>query len=175
MGEQPFIAPARPSAIRVAYRSPPLRRDGRRLYPARRIGAAIPRPHRPFHWPFPTLSTEVSWRNCFVGDIQGCYDDLRRLCWILPNSTPTRTRSGCVATWSPADPDSSTPLRFVKSLGSRAVTVLGSRPALAGGGSWVALSRRRTSCRPDGGPGSGRAAGVAAPPPRWRSTRICPS
>ena len=49
VGEQPFIAPGETFSLEWRTARHPLRRDGRQLYPARRIGAAIRGPHRPFH------------------------------------------------------------------------------------------------------------------------------
>ncbi|WP_339013495.1 symmetrical bis(5'-nucleosyl)-tetraphosphatase [Aeromonas popoffii] len=62
--------------------------------------------------------------NCFVGDIQGCHDDLRRLLDLA------KFDPGNDVLWLCGDlvargPDSLNTLRFVKSLGNRAVTVLG--------------------------------------------------
>ena len=62
--------------------------------------------------------------NCFVGDIQGCYDDLRRLLDLAEFDFDN------VTLWLCGDlvargPDSLNTLRFVKSLGQQAVTVLG--------------------------------------------------
>ena len=84
--------------------------------------------------------------NCFVGDIQGCYDDLRRLLDLAEFDFDNDTL------WLCGDPSPGAgllnTLRFVKSLGQQAVTVLGNHDlhllAVAHG---VARSRRKTSCR----------------------------
>ena len=62
--------------------------------------------------------------NCFVGDIQGCYDDLRRLLDLAEFDSDKDTLWLC-GDLVARGPDSLNTLRFVKSLGSRAVTVLG--------------------------------------------------
>jgi len=62
--------------------------------------------------------------NCFVGDIQGCYDDLRRLL-DLAAFDPDQDVLWLCGDLVARGPDSLNTLRFVKGLGNRAVTVLG--------------------------------------------------
>lgn len=62
--------------------------------------------------------------NCFVGDIQGCYDDLRRLL-DLAAFDPDKDVLWLCGDLVARGPDSLNTLRFVKGLGNRAVTVLG--------------------------------------------------
>lgn len=62
--------------------------------------------------------------NCFVGDIQGCYDDLRRLLDLAEFDFDNDTLWLC-GDLVARGPDSLNTLRFVKSLGQQAVTVLG--------------------------------------------------
>lgn len=85
--------------------------------------------------------------NCFVGDIQGCYDDLRRLLDLAEFDFDNDTLWLC-GNLVARGPDSLNTLRFVKSLGQQAVTVLGNHDlhllAVAHGSP---RSRRKTSCR----------------------------
>ena len=62
--------------------------------------------------------------NCFVGDIQGCYDDLRRLL-DLAKFDPAKDVLWLCGDLVARGPDSLKTLRYVKSLGQLAVTVLG--------------------------------------------------
>ncbi|MGL4505482.1 MAG: symmetrical bis(5'-nucleosyl)-tetraphosphatase, partial [Aeromonas sobria] len=62
--------------------------------------------------------------NYFVGDIQGCYDDLRRLLDLAAFDPGNDTLWLC-GDLVARGPDSLNTLRFVKGLGNRAVTVLG--------------------------------------------------
>ena len=54
--------------------------------------------------------------NCFVGDIQGCYDDLRRLLDLAEFDFDNDTLWLC-GDLVARGPDSLNTLRFVKSLG----------------------------------------------------------
>ncbi|MGB6188898.1 MAG: symmetrical bis(5'-nucleosyl)-tetraphosphatase [Aeromonas molluscorum] len=62
--------------------------------------------------------------NCFVGDIQGCYDDLRRLL-ELADFDPVKDRLWLAGDLVARGPDSLSVLRFAKSLGDSAVCILG--------------------------------------------------
>ena len=62
--------------------------------------------------------------NCFVGDIQGCYDDLRRLL-ELADFDPVTDRLWLAGDLVARGPDSLSVLRFAKSLGDSAVCILG--------------------------------------------------
>ena len=59
-----------------------------------------------------------------IGDIQGCYDPLRRLLDLL-RFDPPPTCCGWSATWSTVGHTRSRVLRLVHGLGERAVAVLG--------------------------------------------------
>lgn len=59
-----------------------------------------------------------------VGDIQGCYDDLRRLLDQV-EFDPTEDKLWCVGDLVNRGPDSLQTLRWIKALGERAVVVLG--------------------------------------------------
>ena len=59
-----------------------------------------------------------------IGDIQGCYDQLRRLLDKIPFE-PARDRLWLVGDLVNRGPQSAAVVRFIKGLGERAVTVLG--------------------------------------------------
>lgn len=62
--------------------------------------------------------------NCFVGDVQGCYDDLRRLL-ELADFDPQADTLWLAGDLVARGPDSLSVLRFAKSLGDKAVCILG--------------------------------------------------
>lgn len=114
--------------------------------------------------------------NCFVGDIQGCYDDLRRLL-DLAEFDPDNDTLWLCGDLVARGPDSLNTLRFVKSLGSRAVTVLGNHDlhllAVAHG---VAPLKKKDKLQAlmEARIGTSCWSGCATVP-CWRSTRTCPS
>lgn len=62
--------------------------------------------------------------NCFVGDVQGCYDDLRRLL-DMAGFDPAHDTLWLAGDLVARGPDSLAVLRYAHSLGERAVCILG--------------------------------------------------